>query len=39
MRHHQGDLEKEIDGPHRYARLLMRNLVDADDLVQDGRID
>lgn len=35
MAHHKGDLEKEIDGLRRYARLLMRNAVEADDLVQD----
>lgn len=35
MAHQKGDLEQEIDGLRRYARLLMRNPVDADDLVQD----
>jgi len=35
MPHHKGDLEKEIDGLRRYARLLMRNSTEADDLVQD----
>lgn len=35
MPHHKGDLEKEIDGLRRYARLLMRNSSEADDLVQD----
>jgi len=35
MPHHKGDLEKEIDGLRRYARLLMRNSTEADDLDQD----
>lgn len=35
MPHHKGDLEKQIDGLRRYARLLMRNSSEADDLVQD----
>lgn len=35
MPHHKGDLAREIDGLRRYARLLMRNSNEADDLVQD----
>lgn len=35
MPYRQVDLEKEIDGLRRYARLLVRNPSEADDLVQD----
>jgi len=35
MAHHQMELEREIDGLRRYARLLSKNWNDADDLVQE----
>lgn len=35
MVHHRPDLEREIDGLRRYARLLTKNWTDADDLVQE----
>ncbi len=35
MAHQQADLEREIDGLRRYARLLTKNWTDADDLVQE----
>ena len=35
MPHQKAELEKEIDGLRRYARILVRNGNEADDLVQD----